>query len=347
MNSTTFSSGGIVPFFSIGGAYSLKWQGLPVRYAFFYDFRYPGLILSLLLFKKQHNVLRLFTICIALFLPFCDILIQARRNALAWFIIVVLSYMYFSRRFILPRFFPIIGLLFAFLAITTGPYYREFSQLGIKRSEVKGSFTDAISKSYTIEGVDAAENGAYVIGAFDERGGFGYGAIFFDKIVGFFFPRQIFGERLRSLLFFHGGPEWIDRCTYEVYGYSRPANEFYSGPAELFSQFWYFGSLYYFFVGFLLRQLWDRAVIEDCLLCQSLYIGLLVQSMLSIVHSPSTSFVNGLFYSCLIISAFWICRRKLSTQIYDGIKCVYPNIYLNTKENKIQESTFNNYIKII
>ena len=302
----TSLTGGFLSFFSTEGGYSYTWSGLPVRYNFFVAMVYPGLILCLVAYEIRPSR-KAFVICVlGMILPFAYIVLMGRRSIAAWLVLTLLLHLYWSRRYLPPRAFIAVFLFFGLLALYVGPKYRSYSQLGADHSQILNiSVKESLSQALDPEKIDAFKNGVYVVGAFSESGNYGYGAIFYDQLVINFVPRQLFGDELRSSLMLGGGYEFIDKQTARTMIYYRPANQFLSGHAELYSQFSYFGCLYFVLLGVIFKTLWIRSTTYSSPTCRILYMSFIIKAMISVAFSPSAAPAQTLMQLFIIIPILW------------------------------------------
>jgi len=302
----TSLTGGLFSFFSTEGGYSYTWSGLPVRYNFFVAMVYPGLTLCLVAYELRPSR-KAFTICaLGLILPLAYVVLMGRRTTAAWLVLTLLLHMYWSRRYLLPRAFIAVFLFFGLVALYVGPKYRSYSQLGADHSQILNiSIKESLSQALNPERIDAFKNGVYVVGAFSESGNYGYGSLFYDQLVINFVPRQIFGDELRSALMLKGGYDFIDKQTVKTVDYYRPANEFISGYAELYSQFSYFGCLYFLLLGIIFKNLWIGATTYSSPTCRILYMNLITIAMATIAYSPSFAVAKALILLLTITPILW------------------------------------------
>src|SRR4030042_4838933 len=87
--------------------------------------------------------------------------------------------------------------------------------------------------------------------------------------------------------------------------YYRPANEFISGYAELYSQFSYFGCLYFVLLGVILKTLWIGSTTYSSPTCRILYMNFIINAMTSVAYSPSHTITKMLMLLLTIVPLLW------------------------------------------
>ncbi|KPK65939.1 MAG: hypothetical protein AMK73_01455 [Planctomycetes bacterium SM23_32] len=304
----TSLTGGFFSFFTTEGGYSYEWRGLPVRYIFFVGFAYPALVLLLVSYLERPSKVRLAVCAWGFVVPLAFLFLRARRSVFAMVLLIGLLPVYFYRRWLPPRVVIVPGLILALLVLMLFPRYRRYTQIGAEHSGIADvSVRESLAEGLVPEGVDAFKNGVYAVGGITRMGGYGLGLGFYDDVVAHFVPRQIVGERVKADLMVREG--WVDMARVLAYGHARPANQFYTGPASAYTEFWYFGSLFYFLLGMLFRNLWVRATRDGCVASRVLYASLIYTAMNSIAFSAFI-FVSRALWTVALLGAALIWARR-------------------------------------
>jgi hypothetical protein len=305
-------TGGGLSFYSTNGGYSYAWEGLPVRYNFLKSMIYPGIILCLASHHLRPTRKSFIVVILGFILPLADIIFMGRRSVAIWVFLVVMLYLYFMHRFLLPRSSAPVLVLLSLLGLFVGPSYRQHSQLDADHSQILNiNLAEQFQKATDPTRIDAFTNGVYIIGAFTQTANYGLGSIFYDAIIRSFVPRQLVGEETQASMMFHGNFEFVDNETSYVYGFVRHSNEFFCGFAELFSQFWYLGCFYYFILGMFFHTLWVRSVNYGCITSKIFYLCLIVFALTSVAFSPSSFFVSFLSMIILLLPILFWSRIKI------------------------------------
>jgi len=83
-----------------------------------------------------------------------------------------------------------------------------------------------------------------------------FGKGFYNSTIAQLVPRQLVGEEFKQSLFLKSSDEDI---AYRTYRWSIPYGSTPTGPSNAFAEFWFFGALIYYVLGFFSRWLWERA----------------------------------------------------------------------------------------
>jgi hypothetical protein len=297
-------SGGLRAHFSTEGGYSYQWRGLPVRYAFFAQFGGPAFVLLLLAYFARPSPLRAVLCAMACLLPLVTVVLMARRSMCITLGLQLLLALYFSRGKLPPRrLLPLLAPV-ALVVLYVAPTYRAHSQLGADHSKIlKIDVGHTIRSKFTASGVDAVANATYAVGAVTRIGTYGLGAGFWDGLVGYWVPRQIVGAELKASLQIRRMDPDVARIR--VYGHARPGHEFYTGPAAVYCELWYFGALFYLGLGIMFRALWEGAVAHRHPPSQALYMILIGPGIVSLAFSPFMFVSEGVRHVLTVLPVFW------------------------------------------
>lgn len=279
-------TGGFAQQFSGGGHYGLEWSGAPVRYVFFSQLTYPGLLLVLVSTLRRFSWGKLLVCGLFVLYPLAIALFLGRRSGAGMLASIILLSLYFTKRIRIPRILCAVVPVAAFVVIYYGPAYRSTSQYGLNYDEIAGSVSE-VDLDAVLKGQKYAEFDVMVVwGAAANRSmAFGYGAEFYNNLVSFYVPRQLVGERMKQSLMIRGSGDGVNAVAARVYDWGPHYGSFLTGPYTAFSQFWFFGCLLYYVFGYVFRLLWQAAYERGSLAAQIWYISCIVLIPLSIMSS--------------------------------------------------------------
>jgi hypothetical protein len=302
-------SGGLRAHFSTEGGYSYQWSGLPVRYAFFAQFGGPALVLFLMAYFARPSGLRAAFCAMTCILPLVNIVVLGRRSMGITLGLQLLLAYYFYRRKLPRRFFLPLLAPVALVILYVVPSYRVHSQLGADHSKIMEiDVGGTIRRKLAPSEVDAVANATYAVGAVTELGRYGLGTGFWDGLVGYWVPRQIVGEEFKaSLQIRRTNP---DAARLLVYGHARPPHEFYTGPAAMYCELWYFGAAFYVLLGLMFRVLWDSATRGANPPAQALYMILIGPAVISVAFSPFMFVSEGVRHVLTLMPVFWWAAQR-------------------------------------
>lgn len=251
--------GGFIAQFTKGGHYGLSWVGAPVKYSFFSQLFYPGFLLSFLSTLYRPKNLRWILVSLSLLYPLAVIIFLGRRSMAAITIISILFSVFFVRRWAPSRLVQVLLLIVALAGTLFADAYRTKSQYGLHIEELKQiDVRGIVSDVFNGEGYSEFDMIVYGCSAVNRSLSLNYGLDFYNSIVVSFVPRQVVGERLKKSLFINIGDN-IQAHLKDYYDWSIPYGSNPTGPFDSFRQFWFFGCILYFILGFIYRSLWTAA----------------------------------------------------------------------------------------
>jgi hypothetical protein len=287
--------------------YTRYWTGIATIYNFFANLIYPGLTIILISTFQRPNFIKILLCIGAVLIPLQTIIIYGRREPIAILLLSIGLSLYFTRKFIPPRWL-IITLIFTAIIITPLAYnYRMISQNNdwnqLQELRPVEKFEDFIEQGQTLE----LRNAALLMDAAAKTGQYKYGMDYWNSIIFNFVPAQIVGKNVKKSL-------QILSYRYNLkymYNYSIPAGSTNTGIADSFIQFDYFGCLFFVLLGYFFKNLWILAKYTKSMISQVFYIGLISPSILSITHQTVTFLPALLFLLFFMLPVIMYSRNKL------------------------------------
>ena len=278
-----------------GNSYTTQWSGpatIFIQFAQIINIAFPILFYLALTKRSSINIF----LAIAASLPTLHaILINGRRESTALFLMTIALTIFFKYRITPPRFIIVAMLVITILIIPATGEYRELAKKegpfkAITSLDLQQSFRKFYTEGELLElGVAAHVIDSYM---FHER--YGYGAGYWDQMVFRYIPGQLVGSDVKKAL-------QLDqrRLTFKD-GYKMYTGLTLTGVGDSFIQFGFLGSLFFFFLGGVFRNLWIKSTQGNYLLIQILYMMCFIQAMLSVTHA-TVNFLPGIFFSLLCL----------------------------------------------
>jgi len=135
----------------------------------------------------------------------------------------------------------------------------------------------------------------------------GWGKGFYNFTIGQLVPRQIVGEEVKNSFMIGGGSEKL--ASEVVYEWRPPYGFNPTGPVNAFEEFWFFGAVCYFGMGWAFRWLWNRAVRQRDFGFQVWYVVLINLAPVSIVACLVMLPSQILILTCIVAPALWFARE--------------------------------------
>lgn len=231
--------GGIYQYIFLSGAYAIRWEGAPVYYVFVVRFIYVAIVIQLWLWARTRVRLHLIFALALSIIPFINIFFIFRRSEV---IVIGAIYGYFLVNYFGWRMgrLTIMG-----AAAVVALIMRLFPLLRTEEAKVRpwsDLLVDAIAPRETFDNSEIGSS-LYRIYATIETGSFEYGALLWNALVKQFLPGTLVGDFKNTLLI----------PTVTAFESSEVNFFFYLSPvgfAQAFQQFWFFGALIFFILGF-------------------------------------------------------------------------------------------------
>nr|WP_298931693.1 hypothetical protein [uncultured Erythrobacter sp.] len=240
-------TGGIEAYIFYSGSYSLEWRGLPVYLIFVVRLIYASIVIQLWLWVRTKRQRHLRWAVLFAVIPLINIIFIFRRSEVIKLGVFV-GYFLTNYRYIsigrIPAFLGLVGMYGVFKIF---PFLRNEAGKQLEMNELVDKALDR--KSY--EDTEIA-SGLFRIYQSMETGMFEYGAIFYNAVIGQFVPAGLVGAATKSALM-------LPRIEYVDSSFS--AFRFYLSPmgfAQAYQQFWLFGGLIFFALGYLMARLESR-----------------------------------------------------------------------------------------
>jgi hypothetical protein len=285
-----------------------QWTGIITIYVFFSTLIYPGLTIILLSTLRRPTFSKILLTAFAAALPLQTIILYGRREPTATFILTIGLSLYFICKLVPPRWLVITFVIIALLAIPLTGTYRAIAKTGdwSKLQEIKPLET---LESFVQEG-EGLElmNAALLMDAAVQTNQYGYGVEYWNTFVFRFIPAQLVGVNFKKSLQF----QLANYDLKTLYRYNIPLGSTLTGIGDSFTQFDYFGCLFFFFIAHFFKNLWLSANYRNSIVSQIFYVSLFSPAMLSVTHG-TVKFIPDLVFNFIFIGALVIySRQKLS-----------------------------------
>jgi len=250
-----------------------QWSGRPVAYLFFARLAPYGFAIALALFLRYRNKWALLLMIPNVLSTLSVIVLYGRRTPTAEFFLTLLCFLWFTKKWVPSRPVMIAGILvFAIFVLNVGDYrYAMLSDRGDRWVQVRE--IDYLGRlrpdSLARDSAHEMTNAMYYMSAVARTGDFDLGLSLYNGFVSAYVPRQLVGEQIKASL---KAP--LPDPAFAVYAFEPYVGSCQTGVAEAFVSFWYFGCLLYFVLGYVMRRIWNAAMVGS-LPSQVIYVSLL------------------------------------------------------------------------
>jgi len=219
--------------------------------------------------------------------------IAGRRSDLAQLFLMVAMACWFQRRWSMPRPVVIAGVMLGFVALLTADEYRHstYLQENPDWSAVLDIDVAAKWEGLLRNGGQEMRNATHAIARAEEIQSFNYGLSHWNWTVFTYVPAQLIGHDFKYSLMVDL-PDTFDR------GYDWHTGTTYTGMADAFSSFWYFGAVKFFLIAAFMGLFYSSAMRGHTLM-QLAYMLSTIPSMQAITH-----FTNEMVNAWIHIAAF-------------------------------------------
>jgi hypothetical protein len=281
-------------------SYSSQWSGAATIYIQFAQIINIAFPILLYLTLRKPNFINIVLVVLSTLPTLEAILRYGRRESTGLFLMTIALTVFYRYRIKPPRFLIVCILLITMLII---PAIGDYRKLSDKEGPIKAAASLDLEKSfqtYYKEGqLLELSVAAHIIDSYQFHEEYGYGAGYWDQMVFRYIPAQIIGpEQKRSLMLDERGVIYKN-------GYRMSPGLTVTGVGDSFIQFGYLGSIFFFFLGGIFRNLWVKSLTGEFLLVQILYMMCFIQAMLAVTHG-TVNFLPGIFFSLLCL---WLAAR--------------------------------------
>lgn len=270
------------------------WTGIITIYAFFGHMLTVGFAIALILHVRRPSRATWVILGFGLIFYFERVVIAGRRAELVDLFLMVLFALWFNRRWAPPRSVIIGAFIVGALVINSAGDYRR-TMLGEDRASWSGAGVEEIlSIDYVgnltriAEGNAAGEearNAVLTIEAVDRRLNFDYGFSLWNAFVHQYIPAQLIGSNLKKALTID-----LENPAHMEFGHIPYPGTTYTGLADSFSSFWFFGAVKFFLIGYILSR-WYRAANEGHFVAQLVIMLSMGAALHSITHTAHHFFL--------------------------------------------------------
>jgi hypothetical protein len=294
-------------------------SGLSVAILFFADITQYGFALAVLLFVRTKSKWAFAIALIGAYFFLQAIIFGGRRaTASELFFISALS-LWFGRGISIP---PPIVLLIACIGIV-GSFsigdYRDasFDEDGLTWQEVESIEWIGNVEDVFAEGGEEMQTAAYQMAAIEDLNTYDYGVYHWNRLVFRYVPAQLVTNDVKQALIFNPNGEGQavtlakhrNDQTYELYGFTKILGATASGMTDAFGSFWYFGSLKFFLIAFLMKKIYLGAKYGN-VSAQLMYMILIVPAMHTVTHNTSWFFEAVPHMALFFLPALAYARRR-------------------------------------
>jgi hypothetical protein len=288
--------------FTLPGGYGLRLtgtsSGLFTIYLFFARILTNlGFIIILLKLIEAPKFKYFVLTFIAAAIPLIRSIFFGRRSDIIFIFLAISLSLYFIRHLIPPRLIIIFAIILSTVLI---PF------LGEQRGILSGKWdnyeqlevTNGLENIVKGESVLELRNAALVIDKTANTMSYGWGSLYWDTVVFRYIPAQFLGSEFKNSLYL--GSKDSDFDLNEIYGYKIPEGSTLTGIGDSFTQFDYFGCLFFGFMATLFKIIWHKAYIYNDRLYQIVYMTICPYAMFSVTHG-TVNFIPDLVYASLLL----------------------------------------------
>ena len=299
--------------------YGGQWTGAITIYVFFSTLLTYAFVLAIARLTIERRMVPMLTVGFCLLFILQRVLIQGRREDTVALVLVVLLFMYFRHRWLVPRNIQIVivavGALFVasigeyratMLDASSGLAWSGASLEDVGEINFTGNFNQVGRSVASME----LFNAVLTIEGAEQAFSFDGGLSLWNRFIQYYVPGQLVGYELKDALQF----EFTD--VRNMFGFIWHVGTTDTGFADAFRSFWYFGALIFFVIGRILRYWFIRAQTGDYLGMVMIMV-LLPKSLLAITHHTHGFFLVfvSLFFFVIVPLRLASGRRRCSPML--------------------------------
>ncbi len=331
-----FTAGFIDSEFASGGAetgYRAGRTGIVTIILFFSRLFYIGfsiLYIKILDNNNRKSSLQILVFVVSLLLILSIIVTGGRREPSIFLGLSSILAFYFTRNKIISKWIIIFGIIVSMLAVnpyTVSQYriatelrgdwtkFREVNYIDFLNKMTEINYVDNLNQFLNTQGNLEIRNAALYIDKVVKNQKYQWGVGYWNSLVFGWVPAQFVGKDFKSSLEIELGTDLGDFCNTVSYSYdySCRSGQTFTGIADAFVQFDYFGCLIFGIISFFFKVLWQQALYQKSLFAKVAYINLIVRGMLAITHN-TLDFPSRVLYFFLFSSPIWLYSSLSKTE---------------------------------
>lgn len=285
------------------------WTGIATVYVFFTSLAYVGFTMVFMHALRSPSVVNIVLTIFASVIPMYSIIAGGRRQPAATFIVAAGLTLYFNKGYVPPRGLVAAAVGFALIIIPLTGAYRSIAESGewgqLQELKPVENLETYVAESENTE----LKNGAYLMEATASLDAYQYGTGLWDGVVFNFVPAQFLGRDFKDSLMFRPFQDFINRMP-TLFAYDPIPGMTFTGVADAFLEFGYFGCLFFLVLGYFFKSLWASASAESSIVSQILYAGLFSPALITVTHGTYIFLPNLIFYFIFFGSVVWYAREK-------------------------------------
>lgn len=289
------------------------WTGIITIYVFFASMLTVGFVLAIGAYIQKPSLINRAMIAFGLALYLQRILIYGRREVAVELFLIVALFLWRKYGWVPSRLIFFGAVVIGMLFVTAAGAYREvmistesFGWSGVSLSGILdidfwGIFTSGFTDP---DKNQELTNAALFISAADIRMEFDGGLSLWNRFVFSFIPGQIVGHDIKQGLQF---PQ--PNLAFEEYYHIPWPGTTYTGLADSFRSFWFFGAFVFFAIGSIMRS-WFIAAARGSLTALMILMLISVQSLMAVTHNSYDFFLFFVNLTVFLFPALLFARRS-------------------------------------
>jgi hypothetical protein len=277
-------------------------SGTAVAYLFFARLLTYGLAIALLCCACRPSKAALVIIAFGSAVYLERIVIAGRRGEAAEFAFLIALAFWFHKRWAAPRLLVAMALAFSIVGLLGAADYRQATYYNGDPDWSRVMEIDLSAKWDELqrEGGPEMTNAVMAVDYTEKNMTFRYSLDTWNRLVFAYVPAQIFGSSFKESLTIYI-PPMFER------GYEPMAGSTYTGMADAFASFWYFGCLKFGLIAWVLGRIYASALHGNTGM-QILYMLSVLPGMLSITHFTDEILIGWVHTAAFLIPALYFAR---------------------------------------
>jgi hypothetical protein len=297
-----------------------QWKGLPVAYLFFAGVTSIAFAMFLCIYLRRRGYIPALMMIVTMPFAYNQIVVWARRNVAAETILTLVCMLWFVRRVAIPRLIMIIAICAGTLFSYAISEYRAKAMAGggvAGPSDIWNWATERMADTFRGEGYEL-RNAVYAIAAVGQSQAYDFGAFNWNAMVFNFVPSQILGEDTKNAFMIGGTDKGLQNIADDILGYVPNTGSTFTGMADAYGSFWYFGFIKFMLIGWILGRFYSSAM-KGSIPAQIFYCCSIVPGLLSITHNTQWLFSRIIHDGIFILPCLFYARlRPLDSEVLGG-----------------------------
>jgi len=290
-----------------------QWEGIITVYVFFAKLLSISLGVALVIDLYKKSFLNWFVIIASSYFFLERIILAGRREDTFEFIMFFLLWLWWKKGFIINR---ILFISLSFIGVVFINLVGVYRSLEVFSENKFSAFSEKLNLAFSINWFSLFKdyltnptteilNATLIIDSSEKYPFFDFGLSIWNMFVHFYIPATFLGRDFKEGLKFN-----FPDTAYLVYGHTPVVGTTFTGFADAFQSFWWFGFIKFFLIGYIMSRWYKSAINRNNIIAKTVLLQLYPVSLLAITHTTHHFFLSFVKIFIFLIIPLYLCKKR-------------------------------------